>query len=92
MYLDLSNGLGTTPHVFGRYTLSLVQCVGPAMYVLTATPMSVEKDIIKNQHVTGSYVVLPVDRGNTSNANSGLANPCACNFRYALSIIESGNG
>lgn len=33
-----SIGGGTTPHVFGRYTLSFVQCVGPALCVRTPTP------------------------------------------------------
>lgn len=37
-HIDLCNGFGTIPHVLGRYTFNLVQCVGPALYVLTPTP------------------------------------------------------
>lgn len=34
----------------------------------------------------------PVAIGSISSANSGFKKPCACIFRYALSMIESGNG
>lgn len=42
-----SSGGGTIPHVFGRYTFSFVQCVGPALCVLTPTPAMEEKIMFK---------------------------------------------